>query len=323
MSKYSPKTLQFFLRRLSSKILRPNMIFAGMVTALTFSLFFQTAVAAEFETDSGYFDLKKPNANKNARNFSIVLESLFNKRGLKKEAVCDETDAVSNRVLREYGSIFVVSEKVSSPSVCFFPDHEAVESFQKSVSFSGKMFEGFYIELQPAALESLLMARSEAAAKRLKITPRDGAEAARRSYADTLRLWKSRFDPGCKYWKNRGKLTAEQVEHLKSLPVKEQVKETLELEKHGIYFSTNFNYSILQSVAAPGTSQHLSMLAFDVNEYENAEVRRILARYGWYRTIRNDVPHFTYLGHKENELRNYGLKKVTTRDGEFWLANLS
>lgn len=304
------------------KITAKNLL-TKVLLVLFFGISFQTIIAADFGDKFVDFDSLKLAETKSSKKFSNVLDSLFIKRGLKKETVCDEKDAVSSRVLREYGSIFVVNEKVSSPPVCLFTSHEAVESFQKSVKISGETLEGFYIELQTAALESLLQARSEAAKKDLKITPRDGAEAARRSYADTLRLWKSRFDPACKYWKNRGKLTAEQIERLKNLPVKEQVKEALNLEKKGIYFSTNFNYSILQSVAAPGTSQHLSMLAFDANEYENAEVRRILAKHGWYRTIRNDVPHFTYLGHEENELENYGLRKVTTRDGEFWLANLN
>ena len=307
-----------FLQRFSNAFWQCKRFAVGLQIALVLGLLCQTAVADNFVDSPDVSDII---SGKKLKKFSIVLNSILTKRGLKKETVCDEKDVVSNRVLREYGSIFIVHEKVSSPPVCLFTNHEEVESFQQSIKISGEILEGFYIELQSAALESLLLARTEALGKNLKITPRNGEEAAQRNYADTLRLWKSRFEPACKYWKNRGKLSVEQIEYLKTLPIKEQVKETLRLEKQGVYFSTNFNYSILQSVAAPGTSQHLSLLAFDVTEYENAEVRRILAKYGWYRTIRNDVPHFTYLGHEENELKDYGLRKVVTKDGEFWLAN--
>jgi len=38
--------------------------------------------------------------------------------------------------------------------------------------------------------------------------------------------------------------------------------------------------SIIYSVAPPGASQHLSMLALDVKEFQNAKVRETLARHG-------------------------------------------
>lgn len=297
---------------------------AGLQILMVLTILFQTISAANSKDFSFKNDVTKNKSaeNTSARKFSAILDLMFSKRGLKKEAVCDEQDSVAGRVLKEYGSIFIAHEKVSSPPVCVFTNHEEVENFQKSIEFTGVMLDGFYVELQTAALESLLAARAEARVKNLKITARDGAEAGRRTYADTLRLWKSRFDPACKYWKSRGRITDAQIVWLKSLPIKEQIKETLKLEKSGIFFSTKFNHSILQSVAPPGTSQHLSMLAFDINEYESAEIRRILAKHGWYRTIRNDVPHFTYLGHQENNLKNFGLRKIMTGDGEFWLANI-
>ncbi len=86
-------------------------------------------------------------------------------------------------------------------------------------------------------------------------------------FADTIRLWNSRFYPALDYWQNRGRLTIDQIRDLKALPIREQVAAVLELEKQGIFFNTFFNNSILYSVAAPGASQHLSMLAFDANEY--------------------------------------------------------
>jgi hypothetical protein len=42
-------------------------------------------------------------------------------------------------------------------------------------------------------------------------------------------------------------------------------------------------------------------------------------KYGWFRTVRNDEPHFTFLGRDEGELESLGLKKV---DGDFWVPDL-
>ena len=99
--------------------------------------------------------------------------------------------------------------------------------------------------------------------------------------------------------------------------------EILRLEGKGLYFNMDFTKSILYSVAAPGTSQHLSMLAFDVKEFENAEVRSILARHGWFQTITSDLPHFTFLGVSESELPSLGLKKTTNSGRTFWIPQLT
>jgi hypothetical protein len=226
------------------------------------------------------------------------------------------------RILNEYGSIFIVAEGVTPPPKCMFTSARQVDAFQRRLFKTKEEIDGIRIELQTFAMLQFLRAREKARKKDLTITPRGGPEAARRSFGDTLRLWKSRFEPACDHWLKAGRLTAAQVEKLKSLPVKEQVAEVLELEKQGIYFNTWFNNSILYSVAAPGTSQHLSMLALDVKEFADRKVREILAKYGWFRTVQNDTPHFTFLGHKRKDLKKMGLKKVVTGDGEFWIPNV-
>lgn len=254
--------------------------------------------------------------------FYSILNTVLIKRGWKKENLCSAKDEVVSRVVREYGSIFIVHETVAAPPVCMFAGAEEVNAFQQKAGFVSAEINGTRIELQPAALEALQAARAEAQTLGLDITPRDGAEAARRNFADTLRLWKSRFEPACEHWKTEGRLTDEQIATLKSLPIKEQVAEVLKLERQGIYFNKFFNNSILFSVAPPGTSQHLSMLAFDVNEYANAQVREILARHGWFQTVRNDLPHFTFLGHKKDDLKKFGLREVETYTGKYWVPNV-
>jgi hypothetical protein len=75
-------------------------------------------------------------------------------------------------------------------------------------------------------------------------------------------------------------------------------------------------------VAAPGASQHLSMVAFDAAEYRDLRVRRLLARHGWFQTVLSDLPHFTYLGLAEEELPARGLRRVSADDYAFWIPDL-
>ncbi len=96
----------------------------------------------------------------------------------------------------------------------------------------------------------------------------------------------------------------------------------MEWESKGLYFSKDLSKSILFSVAAPGASQHIFMLALDVEQFANKNVREILADHGWFQTVLSDLPHFTYLGVKESELPALGLKKVTHGGQIFWIPNI-
>jgi len=97
----------------------------------------------------------------------------------------------------------------------------------------------------------------------------------------------------------------------------------LELEQVGIYFSKDLSKSILYSIAAPGTSQHIAMLAFDVNEFEDSRVREIMSKHGWFQTVVSDLPHFTYLGLKEKDLPKNGLRSVEVNGQVFWIPNVA
>jgi hypothetical protein len=256
-------------------------------------------------------------------SFYAALEKALAGRGAKPEQVCDREDATSRRVLEDYGAMFVASTEVLPPPVCMFASEAEVTRFQREAKFTTEIIGGTRIELQPAAMKALLAAREEARGRGLDITPRGGAEAARRSYDDTLRLWNSRFLPALSYWKGRGRLSAEQVARLRSLALREQVREVLELEKKGIFFSKDLSKSILYSVAAPGSSQHLSMLAFDALQFGDARVRRILAAHGWFQTVKSDLPHFTYLGVEEKDLPALGLRRVEASGHVFWIPNIN
>lgn len=252
-------------------------------------------------------------------NFYSALGEL----GVKIESVCSADDPVARRILEDYGAIYIASASVMPPPVCMFASEAEVSKFQHDAKPVAANLGGTRIELQPAAMEALLLARQEANAEGLEITPRGGAEAARRSFADTVRLWNSRFLPALTYWSGRGRLSREEAARLRNLSIHDQVAEVLELEKRGIFFSTDFSKSILYSVAAPGASQHISMLALDVSQFGNARVRRILAQHGWFQTVKSDMPHFTYLGLKEEDLPARGLRSITIGSQLFWIPNIT
>ena len=263
-----------------------------------------------------------PSADKEPESFYKALGKALKKRKTSVEQICPLNDSVARRILEEYGAIFLADKKVLPPPVCVFTTEEQVTSFHSRAGFVAATIADAEIELQPEALKALQKARADAQKEQLDITPRGGAEAARRNFEDSLRLWETRFLPALDYWLAQGRLTADQVNRLRTLPLHEQVAEVLELEKSGIYFSKDLSKSILYSIAAPGTSQHIAMLALDVTEFENPRVREILAKRGWFQTVLSDLPHFTYLGLKETDLPKHGLKSVLVDGQTFWIPNV-
>ncbi len=254
--------------------------------------------------------------------FYDVLRKSLKKRNINLENMCPAADPVARRVLEDYGAIFVASAKVTPPPVCVFTSEAQVAKFQHDAGVASETINDDQIELQPAAMKALLKAREEANKEDLDITPRDGSEAARRNYDDSVRLWNTRFLPALDHWIGKGKLTDAQAERLRNLALHDQVVEVLELEKSEIYFSKDLSKSILYSIAAPGTSQHIAMLALDVTEFQNPRVRELLGKHGWFQTVLSDLPHFTFLGLKESDLPKHGLKSVVVDGQTFWIPNV-
>lgn len=267
-------------------------------------------------------DMSNQAKNAGPLSFYDALDKELTRRGMTAATVCDNGDAVSRRVLEDYGAMFIADEHVLPPPVCVFRSEADVLKFQNNAKPTPEKIGGSTIELQPEAMRALLEAREEAIKDGLNITPRGGVEAARRSYEDTRRLWDTRFLPALVHWQQKGRLTKKRVAELRALPVDKQVAEVLELEKTGIYFSKDLSKSILYSIAAPGTSQHIAMLALDVEQFADARVRRILARHGWFQTVKSDLPHFTYLGVAEEKLPSLGLREEMSGDQKFWIPNV-
>jgi hypothetical protein len=264
----------------------------------------------------------RPSKDSEPTPFYDALAKALKKRKIKIDNLCPPSDPVARRILEEYGAIFLAHKKVTLPPVCIFTTEEQVTRFQDSVGYKSEVIGYDEIELQPEALKQLKKAREEAQKEGLDITPRDGAEAARRNYEESVILWNSRFHPALDHWLSKGRLTEEQVTRLRSLPLAQQVAEVLELEKTGIYFSKDLSKSILYSIAAPGTSQHIAMLAFDVTEFENPRIREIMAKHGWFQTVLSDLPHFTFLGLKEKDLPKHGLRSLEINGQMFWIPNV-
>lgn len=256
-------------------------------------------------------------------DFCSIAEKRIEKSGMSLDEVCPtETDPVAERVFAEYGAVFVSRDTVDFPTSCVFTSETEVEKFQKGVDTATVKLGRTVIELQKAAMEDLLAAVEEAKAKGLSITPRGSSSAAKRSYRDTARIWDSRFYPALSYWQKRGKISVADANAAKRMDTAAQVVQVMEWEKLGYWFNTNFSRTIFSSVAAPGTSQHLSMLALDVSQFGDARVRAILNRHGWFQTIANDTPHFTYLGYPESELPNRGLRPEKHGGFTFWVPGL-
>ena len=261
-----------------------------------------------------------------ARNSSKASSGITNQKFLSSLPsgfkLPEQSDEVGMRVLSDYGAMFVARGGAVPPPAVIFENEAAVNEWQSSVKTTRAEMGGISVELQAPAMTALMEARDEARQDNLSITPR-GTDAARRSYANTVKLWQSRVNSGLAHWTEEGSLTKDEAARIRALSPQEQIPEILRLEEEGLYFSTDFSKSILYSVAAPGTSQHLSMLAFDVKEYDNANIRSILASHGWFQTITSDLPHFTFLGVTEDELPSLGLKKVTNSGRTFWVPDLN
>ena len=252
-------------------------------------------------------------------NQTVTAPSLSSRfvRNLPQNFVVGE-EGFAQLLLREYGAVFVARGGATPPPSVIFRSDKEVKEFQSSVPFKTENIGGFPITLQRPAMEALIAAIERVREEGLEITPR-GADSGSRSYSKTVALWKSRVEPALDYWAARGRIDRNQAEEIRALSAFEQVPVVLGLEEQGIYFAKDLSKPIIYSVAPPGTSQHLAMLAFDVSEFGDRAVRAILADYGWFQTVTSDLPHFTFLGVEEDDLPTLGLQRAEIAGRYFWV----
>ncbi|MBI4861302.1 MAG: hypothetical protein HY815_13755 [Candidatus Riflebacteria bacterium] len=227
-------------------------------------------------------------------------------------------DPVARRLLAEYGSVFAAAS-VDLPPVVLFPDPAALERWQATVKTERVRLGDVVAELQRPAAEALRNALVEAGARGLTITARGKEGASRRSYRQASEFWAARVGPAVAHWQRKGRLSSQRAREILEAPIGTQVRLVLKEEAGGLHFATGFEKTILHSVAPPGASQHHTMLALDVVQFDQRSVREILARHGWHQTVPSDLPHFTYLGLTGQQLESRGLTPVTVAGRVYWI----
>lgn len=252
-----------------------------------------------------------------AQNYKI--NPIFEKVLQQNKISYNLNDKITMRILLEYGAIFVTQSFV--PPYVIFPDENSVSKWQGSVKSEQKKMNGVNVTLQSSAMKALLAAQTEAKEKALSITP-NGSTASIRSYAETAKLWRSRVEPGLNFHVGKKHITQAEADAIRKLSPSAQIPKILELESKSYFFSKSLDKSILYSVAAVGTSQHISMLALDIEEHTNTSVRALLGRHGWFQTVVSDAPHFTYIGVTEDKLPSLGLKQVSSGGRTFWIPDI-
>ncbi|MBD2252735.1 M15 family metallopeptidase [Nostoc parmelioides] len=184
-------------------------------------------------------------------------------------------------LLRAYGAAFVDPDPtVKFPSKVVFNNEQETEIFQTNLTMD-KIIGTNNCYLQQSAALALNKARSQ---QNIPLKSGYGASDCTRNYATNLRFWR----------KYANKNTLDKVR---------EGKET----------------AILGVVAPPGASQHLWGLAIDLR-VSNTKQRQALYDNGWFQTVENDIPHWTYLGVNADNLASLGLKNKVVRGISYWLT---
>jgi len=186
-------------------------------------------------------------------------------------------------LLREYGAAFVNKDpEIKLPSKVIFANAQETKEFQATLTM-GMVNNTSDCYLQKSAAEALNKTRSQ-----VKIPLKSGYGAG-----DCTRT----FDTNLRFWhKYANDSTLEKVR---------QGKET----------------AILGIVAPPGASQHLWGLAVDLRISNNVQ-KQALNQNGWFQTVENDLPHWTYIGHPQEKLAELGFKNKVVRGITYWLTRL-
>ncbi|MFN6475952.1 D-alanyl-D-alanine carboxypeptidase family protein [Nostoc sp. DedQUE07] len=186
-------------------------------------------------------------------------------------------------LLRSYGAVFVNPDiGIKLPPKNIFVNEQETQEFQATLTM-GHVDGTNDCYLQKSAADALNKARVQ---QQIPLKSGYGSGDCTRTFNTNLRFWH-------KYANDR------------VLAKVQQGKET----------------KILGLVAPPGTSQHLWGLAIDLR-VGSKEQRKALNQNGWFQTVENDVPHWTYVGLSEDNLSLYGFKKQAIRGITYWITPL-
>ncbi|MBG1244030.1 D-alanyl-D-alanine carboxypeptidase family protein [Nostoc sp. NZL] len=186
-------------------------------------------------------------------------------------------------LLRAYGAVFVNQDVgIKLPPKYIFANEQETQEFQATLTM-GHVDGTRDCYLQNSAADALNKARS---LQKIPLKSGYGSGDCTRTFNTNLRFWH--------------KYANEQV-----LAKVKEGKET----------------KILGLVAPPGTSQHLWGLAIDLR-VGSKEQRKALNENGWFQTVENDVPHWTYVGLTEENLPLFGFKRQVVRGITYWITPL-
>ncbi|AUB35875.1 LD-carboxypeptidase LdcB, LAS superfamily [Nostoc flagelliforme CCNUN1] len=186
-------------------------------------------------------------------------------------------------LLRAYGAVFVNQDVgIKLPQKNIFANEQETQEFQGTLTIAHVNGTNDCY-LQKSAADALNRARIQ---QRIPLKSGYGSGDCTRTFSTNLRFWH-------KYANNQ------------VLAKVQQGKET----------------KILGVVAPPGTSQHLWGLAIDLR-VGSKEQRKALNQNGWFQTVQNDVPHWTYVGLTEENLPLFGFNKQVIRGITYWITPL-
>ncbi|MDM9381646.1 D-alanyl-D-alanine carboxypeptidase family protein [Chlorogloeopsis sp. ULAP01] len=186
-------------------------------------------------------------------------------------------------LLRAYGAIFVnQNPEVKLPEKVFFNNESETKAFQATLTL-GKVKNTNKCYLQKVAADAFNRAKAQV---EIPLKSGYGAGDCARTFGTNLKFWR-------KYANN---ITLDRIR---------QGKET----------------KILSTVAPPGASQHLWGLAIDLRVSTLIQ-KQALYQNGWFQTVENDIPHWTYLGQPEEKLAELGLQNKIVRGVSYWVTPL-
>ncbi|MEM9926089.1 MAG: D-alanyl-D-alanine carboxypeptidase family protein [Cyanobacteria bacterium P01_D01_bin.50] len=198
-------------------------------------------------------------------------------------AIIPQPNSYEYILLRAYGAPFVNLEPtIKLPAKLAFKNDRETQQFQATLT-KGKVTGTRDCYLQKSAADALNKARAIA---RFPLKSGYGRSDCIRNFATTARFWR-------KYTNSR----------------------TLDLVRKGK------ETRILGTVAPPGTSQHLWGLAIDLRVTNKSQINA-LNQNGWYRTVKYDVPHWSYVGYPPETLLKLGFQKKIIEGTTYWLTPL-
>ncbi|MBD2518788.1 D-alanyl-D-alanine carboxypeptidase family protein [Nostoc sp. FACHB-973] len=201
----------------------------------------------------------------------------------RKLSVIPQPNTYEYILLRSYGAVFANPDVgIKLPPKEIFANEQETKDFQATLTM-GHVDGTRDCYLQKSAADALNKARN---LEKIQLKSGYGSGDCTRTFDTNLKFWH-------KYANNQ------------TLARVQQGKET----------------KILGIVAPPGTSQHLWGLAIDLR-VSTQKQRKALNENGWFQTVENDVPHWTYIGLSEDKLVLFGLKNKLVRGINYWVTPL-